>query len=49
MAAGVKHLVLHHLIPADDPQFGEADWVKALDGKWDGRLTVGRDGLVIPL
>lgn len=49
VAAEVKHLVLHHLIPADDPQFGEADWVKALDGKWDGRLTVGRDGLVIPL
>ncbi|MBN9139179.1 MBL fold metallo-hydrolase [Phyllobacterium sp.] len=49
VAAEVKHLVLHHLIPADDPQFGEADWVKALDGKWDGRLTIGRDGLVIPL
>lgn len=48
-AAEVKHLVLHHLIPADDPQFGEADWIKALDGKWDGGLTVGRDGLVIPL
>ncbi|MBZ3691543.1 MBL fold metallo-hydrolase [Phyllobacterium calauticae] len=48
-AAEVKHLVLHHLIPADDPQFDEADWIKALDGKWDGRLTIGRDGLVIPL
>lgn len=49
VAAEVKHLVLHHLIPADDPQCGEADWVKALDGKWDGPLTIGRDGLVIPL
>ena len=49
VAAEVKHLVLHHLLPGDDPQFGEADWVKALDGKWDGRLTIGRDGLVIPL
>lgn len=48
-AAKVKHLVLHHLIPADDPQFGEADWLEALVGKWDGRLTIGRDGLVIPL
>lgn len=48
-AAGVKHLVLHHLIPADDPQFGEADWIKALSGKWDSPLTIGRDGLVIPL
>ncbi|QND52018.1 MBL fold metallo-hydrolase [Phyllobacterium sp. 628] len=48
-AAGVQHLVLHHLIPADDPNFGEADWIKALNGKWYGRLTVSRDGLAIPL
>jgi ribonuclease BN (tRNA processing enzyme) len=47
--AGARHLVLHHLIPADDPQFGEADWKDALQGKWEGRLTIGRDGLVIPL
>lgn len=47
--AGVEHLILHHLIPADDPQFGEADWKKALKDKWDGPLTIGRDGLVIPL
>jgi ribonuclease BN (tRNA processing enzyme) len=47
--AGARHLVLHHLIPADDPQFGEADWKEALQGKWDRRLTIGRDGLVIPL
>jgi ribonuclease BN (tRNA processing enzyme) len=47
--AGARHLVLHHLIPADDPRFGEADWNEALKGKWSGRLTIGRDGLVIPL
>ncbi|MGH6860141.1 MAG: MBL fold metallo-hydrolase [Phyllobacterium sp.] len=47
--AGVGHLVLHHLIPADDPQFGESDWKDALKGKWDGQLTIGRDGLAIAL
>ena len=48
-AAEVGHLVLNHLIPADDPQFGEADWRAAVAGEWQGRLTIGRDGLVIPL
>jgi ribonuclease BN (tRNA processing enzyme) len=28
-AAVVEHLVLHHLIPADDPQFTVADWYDA--------------------
>ncbi|WP_026380705.1 MBL fold metallo-hydrolase [Afifella pfennigii] len=48
-AAGVGHLVLHHLIPADDPAFGEEDWRAALAETWAGPLTIGRDGLVIPL
>lgn len=47
--AGVGRLVLHHLIPADDPDFGEADWVAAVRRTWDGALTIGRDGLAIPL
>jgi ribonuclease BN (tRNA processing enzyme) len=47
--AGIKHLVLHHLIPADDPDFGEADWVAAVRETWDGPLTIGRDGLEIAL
>lgn len=48
-AAGARHLVLHHLIPADDPAFTEADWKAALAPVWSGELTVGRDGLVIDL
>ena len=47
--AGVGHLVLHHLIPADDPEFSEADWLAAVAKTWDGRLTIGRDGLEIAL
>lgn len=48
-AAGVGHLVLNHLVPADDPGIGEADWLKAVRETWDGPLTVGRDGLEIGL
>jgi ribonuclease BN (tRNA processing enzyme) len=47
--AHVGHLVLNHLIPADDPQIGEAEWRAALAGTWTGPLTVGRDGLVLAL
>lgn len=47
--AGVKRLVLNHLIPADDPEFGEADWVSAVRKSWQGALTIGRDGLVVPI
>ncbi len=47
--ADVGHLVLNHLIPADDPEIGKDDWVKAVRPTWDGPLTVGHDGLVVPL
>ena len=30
MHAGVGQLVLNHLIPADDPDLGEADWIEAV-------------------
>ncbi len=46
--AGVTHLVLHHLIPADDPQIGDEDWIAAVRKSWLGNLTIGRDGLVVP-
>lgn len=45
--AGVGHLVLNHLVPADDPDIGEADWLAAVRETWDGPLTVGRDGLEV--
>ncbi len=47
--AGVKHLVLHHLIPVDDPRFTDADWQAATRDAFDGPVTVGRDGMVLPL
>jgi len=47
--AGVKRLVLNHLIPADDPEIGEADWIAAVRKTWDGDLTIARDGLVVGL
>lgn len=48
-AAGVGTLVLNHLVPADDPEFAEADWRGEVAKTWDGALEVGRDGLAIPL
>ncbi|WJH42330.1 MBL fold metallo-hydrolase [Aliirhizobium terrae] len=47
--AGVERLALNHLIPADDPNFTEDDWRRALAETYAGELIVGRDGLVIPL
>jgi ribonuclease BN (tRNA processing enzyme) len=47
--AGVKRLVLNHLIPADDAEIGEADWVAAVRKTWAGDLTIARDGLVVEL
>lgn len=47
--AGVKRLVLNHLIPADDPAIGEADWIAAVRKTWPGDLTIARDGLVVRL
>lgn len=45
--AGVGRLVLNHLIPADDPQIGDADWIAATRKTWSGALTIARDGLVV--
>jgi ribonuclease BN (tRNA processing enzyme) len=47
--AQAGHLVLHHLIPADDPEIGEKDWIAAARQSWDGPLTIGRDGLEIEI
>jgi ribonuclease BN (tRNA processing enzyme) len=45
--ANAKHLVLHHLIPADDPTVTSDDWVNAVRETYAGALTVARDGLSI--
>ena len=47
--AGVRRLVLNHLIPADDPEIGEADWIAAVRKTWAGDLTIARDGLVVEI
>ena len=47
--AGVGALALTHLIPSDDPDFGEDDWKAAVTPHWEGAFHLGRDGLVIPL
>ncbi|WP_422373596.1 MBL fold metallo-hydrolase [Hoeflea sp.] len=48
-SAKVGHLVLNHLVPADDPEIGEGDWRAELAATWDGPLTIGRDGLSLAL
>ena len=47
--AAVKHLVLNHLVPGDDPNFTDTDWHGALSETWNGPLSVGRDGMTIEI
>jgi ribonuclease BN (tRNA processing enzyme) len=42
-AAGVKTLVLSHLVPADDPTVTEQTWLDAARPHFKGRIIVGRD------
>ena len=46
-AAGVKKLVLSHLVPADDPSVTEQSWIDAVRGDYDGPVVVARDGMRI--
>ncbi|MGF6258312.1 MBL fold metallo-hydrolase [Ensifer sp. LBL] len=48
-AAGVGRLVLHHLIPADDPEITESHWIAATRKNWAGALTIATDGLVVKI
>ncbi len=45
--AGVKHLVLNHLVPADDPLTTHEHWEAEVRTAYTGRLSVARDGLKI--
>jgi ribonuclease BN (tRNA processing enzyme) len=47
-AGQVGRLVLHHLLPADDPAFTTEHWQAEVARTWNGPVTVGRDGMVIP-
>lgn len=42
-AAGVKQLVLSHLVPADDPLVTEEMWIDAARVHFRGPIVVGRD------
>ena len=42
-AAGVRTLVLSHLVPADDPMITEQMWIDAARAHFDGEVIVGRD------
>jgi ribonuclease BN (tRNA processing enzyme) len=42
-AAGVKMLVLSHLVPADDTTVTEAMWIEAARTHFRGRIVMGRD------
>ena len=41
--AGVKTLVLSHLVPADDPLLTEEMWIEAARVHFRGRIVLGRD------
>ena len=42
-AAGVKTLVLSHLVPADDPSVTEGMWLDAATAHFKGEVVVGKD------
>ena len=44
-AAGVKTLVLSHLVPADDPAITEQMWIDAARPHFKGEIVVARDGM----
>ena len=46
-SAGVKTLVLSHLIPPEDPQVTDQMWIDAASAHFDGRVVVGKDLLEI--
>jgi len=41
--AGVKLLVLSHLVPAGDPEVPDSEWIAAASRHFSGRIIVGRD------
>lgn len=46
-AAGVKTLVLSHLVPPDDPAITDQMWIDAARRHFDGKIVVGKDLLEI--
>jgi ribonuclease BN (tRNA processing enzyme) len=48
-AAGVKLLVLSHLVPADDPLVTDDNWMEAVRKNFSGRAVVAKDLMQLPL
>lgn len=46
-SAGVKTLLLSHLVPAEDPAVTEAMWIAAARTHFRGRVILGKDLLEI--
>jgi ribonuclease BN (tRNA processing enzyme) len=46
-SAGVKTLVLSHLVPPDDPEVTDRMWIAAAESHFRGTVVLGRDLLVI--
>ena len=46
-AAGVKLLVLSHLVPPDDPEVTDEMWLEAARVHYRGRIIVDRDLLEV--
>lgn len=46
-SAGVKTLVLSHLVPAEDPEVTDAMWIEAARSAFKGTILVGKDLLEI--
>lgn len=42
-AAGVKMLVLSHLVPAEDPSVPDPEWLAAARRHYSGPIIVGHD------
>lgn len=46
-AAGVKRLVLSHLVPGDDPSITDEMWLEGVRRHYDGPAVVGKDLMVL--
>jgi ribonuclease BN (tRNA processing enzyme) len=46
-SAGVKTLVLSHLVPADDPEITDRMWIDAARTQFRGPVIVGKDLLEV--
>lgn len=47
--AQVKHLILTHMVPADDPEITDQDWIDEVRKSYDGPVTIATDLMRIPL